>query len=49
MPINAQEAAAVYVETSIPAGMSMSEYRSSRPRRASLRTRMAARLRLATR
>ena len=46
--MSAQEAAAVYVETSIPAGMSMSEYRSSRPRRASLRARMAARLRLTT-
>jgi hypothetical protein len=44
--MSAQEAAAVYVETSIPAGMTMSEYRSSRPRQASLRARLAARLRV---
>jgi hypothetical protein len=38
--MSAQEAAAVYLESSIPPGMTMSEYRSSRPRRASLRTRV---------
>ena len=44
--MSAQEAAAVYVETSIPAGMTMSEYRTSRPRRPSLRSRLIAHLRV---
>jgi hypothetical protein len=46
--MSAQDAAVIYVETSIPAGMTMIEYRSSRPRRASLRARLAARLRVTT-
>jgi len=44
--MSAQEAAAVYVETTIPAGMTMTEYRSSRPRRPGLRTRLMAHLRI---
>ena len=42
--MSAQEAVTVYVET-IPPGMTMSEYRSSRPRRPSLRTRLMSHLR----
>jgi hypothetical protein len=43
--MSAQEAATVYLETTIPPGMTMSEYRSSRPRRPSLRQRLTSRLR----
>jgi hypothetical protein len=43
--MSATEATAVYIETTIPAGMTMTEYRSSRPRRPSLRTRVMAQLR----
>jgi len=38
--MSAQEAQVIYVETTIPPGMTMSEYRSSRPRRPSLRARL---------
>ena len=44
--MSAQEAVTVYVETTIPPGMTMSEYRSSRPRRPSLRTRVMSHLRI---
>ena len=44
--MSAQEAATVYLETSIPPGMTMTEYRSSRPRRPSLRTRLIAHMAL---
>jgi hypothetical protein len=40
-----QEAIAIYMETSIPPGMTMSEYRSSRRRRSSLRRRLTSHLR----
>ena len=43
--MSAQEAAEIYVETSIPAGMTMSAYRSSRPRRPSLRMRLMSQVR----
>jgi hypothetical protein len=43
--MSAQEAATIYVETTIPAGMTMSEYRASRPNRASLLRRLSFRLR----
>jgi hypothetical protein len=42
--MSAQEAASIYIETTIPAGMTMSEYRSSRPNRASLLRRLRFRL-----
>jgi hypothetical protein len=34
-----------YIETSIPQGMTVSDYRRSRPRRRSLRTRLMSHLR----
>jgi hypothetical protein len=34
-----------YIETTIPPGMSISDYRKSRPRRVSLRRRIGSRLR----
>jgi len=34
-----------YIETTIPAGVSISDYRKSRPRRVSLRRRLGSRLR----
>jgi hypothetical protein len=43
--MSAQEASVVYVETTIPPGMTMTEYRSSRPRRPNLRMRLLAHLR----
>jgi hypothetical protein len=43
--MSAQEALAVYVETTIPPGMTMTEYRSSRPSRPSLRARLLSALR----
>ena len=43
--MSAEEAAVVYVETTIPPGLTMSEYRAARPRRPSLRTRLLAQLR----
>ncbi len=43
--MSAQDAATIYVETSIPPGMTMTEYRSSRPRRPSLRARLISQLR----
>jgi hypothetical protein len=43
--MSAQEAATVYLETTIPPGMTISDYRSSRPRRPSLRARLISHLR----
>ena len=43
--MSAQEAATIYLETTIPAGMTMSQYRASRPNRASLLLRLSLRLR----
>jgi hypothetical protein len=43
--MSAQEAATIYLETTIPAGMTMSDYRASRPNRASLLRRLTFRLR----
>jgi len=43
--MSAQEAATIYIETTIPAGMTMSDYRSSRPNKASLLQRLSFRLR----
>lgn len=43
--MSAQDALAIYVETTIPPGMTMSEYRSSRPPRPSLRARLMSHLR----
>jgi len=42
--MSAQEAATVYLETTIPPGMTMIQYRSSRPQRGSLRRRLKSRL-----
>jgi hypothetical protein len=43
--MSTQDALAIYVETTIPPGMTMTEYRTSRPRRPSLRTRLMSHLR----
>jgi hypothetical protein len=42
--MSAREATTVYIETTIPPGMTMSAYRRSRPRRPRLRTRLASHL-----
>jgi hypothetical protein len=38
--MSASEATTIYIETTIPPGMTVSEYRSSRPRTPSLTTRL---------
>jgi hypothetical protein len=44
MGLRRQDRSMNYVETTIPAGMTISEYRRSRPRRPKLRTRVVRHL-----